>query len=91
MDLLRLPGGDLVVEGLRDLEAGRITLASLLVTIGAARLRRAGLEVPASAITDPEIRLYEMLSAEESDSAHSRYNALIRRLVSFERALECAA
>jgi len=26
----------------------------------------------------------------DSDSAHSRYNALIRRLVSCERALECA-
>jgi hypothetical protein len=28
------------------------------------------------------------LSADDSDSAHSRYNALIRRLVSFERAVE---
>jgi hypothetical protein len=31
-----------------------------------------------------------MLSDGDSDSAYSRYNALIRRLVSFERAAECA-
>jgi hypothetical protein len=32
-----------------------------------------------------------MLAAEDADSAHGRYNALIRQLVSFERAAECAA
>jgi len=31
-----------------------------------------------------------LLARENPDSAHSRYNALIRTLVSFERALECA-
>jgi hypothetical protein len=30
-----------------------------------------------------------LLHAEDQDSAHSRYNALIRKLVSFERAAEC--
>jgi hypothetical protein len=30
------------------------------------------------------------LEKEDSDAAHSRYNALVRRLVSFERAAECA-
>jgi hypothetical protein len=38
---------------------------------------------------NPEHRLYLRLAADDSDSAHSRYNALIRRLVSFERALAC--
>jgi len=37
----------------------------------------------------PEHRLYQLLSAEEPASAHSRYNALVRRLVSYERAAEC--
>ena len=41
------------------------------------------------AVADPEHKLYELLAAEDSDAAHSRYNALIRQLVSFERALEC--
>ena len=91
MDITRLPGADLVIEGLADARAGRVTVASLLVAIGAPRLRDGGLDVPALPDTDPEIRLYELLASEDSDSAHSRYNALIRQLVSFERALSCAA
>jgi len=39
----------------------------------------------------PEHRLDELLARADTDSAHSRYNALIRRLVSFERAAECVA
>jgi hypothetical protein len=31
-----------------------------------------------------------LLSARDGNAAHSRYNALLRRLVSFERALACA-
>lgn len=85
----RLPGGDLVAAGLSDLARGAQTAAALLVCIGAPRLRRCGIIVPA--VTDrPERRLYELLSREAPDAAHSRYNALIRRLVSFERAAQCA-
>ena len=84
-----LPGGDLVAEGLADLGAGRETAAALLVSIGAPRLRRGGLKVP-EPLADAEHRLYALISREGSDAAHSRYNALIRRLVSFERALGCA-
>jgi hypothetical protein len=40
---------------------------------------------------DPEHRLYALLARTEGDAAHSRFNALIRRLVSFERAAESAA
>lgn len=89
MDLERLPGGDLVARGLRDLAEGRETEEALLVSIGAHRLREAGLPVPERTLTDPERRLYELLAREDSDSAHSRYNALLRRLVSFEDAAEC--
>lgn len=66
-------------------------MASLLVLIGAERLSRIGLSIPPAAVADPEHRLYALLAAEGSDSAHSRYNALIRQLVSVERAAECAA
>jgi hypothetical protein len=38
----------------------------------------------------PEHRLYARLRAEDARTAHSRYNAVVRRLVSFERALACA-
>jgi hypothetical protein len=83
-----LPGSDLVRRGLDDLDANIESMESLLVSIGAERMRRAGLAVP-SAIVSPEHALYEALRREDPDGAHSRYNALIRRLVSFERALEC--
>jgi len=84
-----LPGADLVLQGLDDLRNDRVTVESLLVSIGAPRLRLSGVEVP-EPLDDPEHRLYALLAAEDSDSAHGRYNALVRRLVSFERALPCA-
>jgi hypothetical protein len=58
---------------------------SLLVSIGAPRLRRLGLAIP-DTLAEPELRLYRLLSEKHGDAAHSRYNALVRRLVSFERA-----
>jgi hypothetical protein len=84
-----LPGEDLVRAGLNDLQRGRETAEALLVSIGAPRLLSLGYPVVAP-LADPEHRLYLRLAAEDPDSAHSRYNALIRRLVSFERAAACA-
>jgi hypothetical protein len=83
-----LPGGDLVQAGLRDLERGVESPNALLVASFATRLRREGVAVPEHAIADPEHRLYELLAREDPDSAHGRYNALVRRLVSFAHALE---
>ena len=85
------PGFPLVRDGLQDLAAKRETIPALLVLVGAPRLRQIGIDVPATAILEPEHRLYELLAAEDADAAHSRYNALIRELISFERAAECAA
>ena len=85
-----LPGGDLVTAGLADLARGDETIAALLVSIGAPRLRRLGFIIP-DPIPDADLRLYAMLAASGPTSAHGRYNALIRRLVSFERAAECAS
>ena len=90
MEFSRFPGGELIAEGLHDLAEGRETAASLLVLIGAPRLTRLGLHVPVDPPALVEHRLYELLAAEEPSTAHSRYNALLRRLVSFERAAECA-
>lgn len=95
MDLAHLPGGDLVAQGLRDVERGIDSEAALLVRIGGPRLRRLGFQIPPEADlqdgdSSPEHRLYAKLARREADSAHSRYNALIRRLVSFERSAECA-
>jgi hypothetical protein len=83
-----LPGAHLVAAGLEDLDQQRETIASLLVSVGGLRLRAAGLQVP-PLLDNPEIRLYQFLARENVNAAHGRYNALIRLLVSFERALEC--
>jgi hypothetical protein len=88
VDFARYPGGDLVAKGLDDLARSAVTAEALLVSIGASRLRRGGVAVT-TALGDPEHRLYELLAREDSDSAHSRYNALLRRLTAFESALEC--
>jgi hypothetical protein len=84
-----LPGAELIRAGLRDIRDGVESIEALLVLIGAPRLRRIGFDVPDDTPYFPEDRLYEKLAAEDSDSAHGRYNALIRQLVSFERAAEC--
>jgi hypothetical protein len=84
-----LPGEDLIEAGVQDLLAGRETIASLLVAIGSPRLRRLGLDLPSVLPQDPEHRLYNLLAEDDQDSAHSRYNAFIRKLVSYERAAEC--
>ena len=80
----------LIRQGLDHLAQGVESEAALLVLIGAPRLRRLGFNVREFEGEPPEHRLYQLLSTSDPDSAHSRYNALIRRLVSFERAVECA-
>jgi len=88
--LASLPGGDLVLRGLHDLRAGIESIEALLVQVGATNLRLRGLDVPVSQGTDaPEHRLYARLRQQHGSAAHSRHNALVRRLVSFERALPC--
>ena len=84
------PGQEIIDRGLGDLLADRETVESLLVLIGAPRLRRLGINVPVSTIDSPEHRLYHVLGETHHNGAHSKYNSLIRRLVSFERASECA-
>jgi hypothetical protein len=90
VEFSHLPGGDLVIKGLEDLAGSRETVEALLVSIAAPRLRDRGVPVP-NPLPDPERRLYERLAEEDPDSAHPRYNALLRRLTSFESALECVA
>lgn len=85
-----LPGAELVEAGLADLRARRETAAALLVSIGAARLTESGHDV-AEPFDEPELRLFALLARADPDSAHGRYNALVRRLVSYERAAECVA
>ena len=87
--MVELPGSDLIETGIRDLENRVESVPALLVSIGAPRLSRIGISIQ-DPFPSPEHRLYALLARDNSDAAHSRYNALIRRLVSFERAAECA-
>lgn len=92
LDYGAYPGGDLIQQGLEDLRTRVESAEALLVLVGAPRLRRLGIDVPAPATDDlPEHLLYLRLATADPDTAHGRYNALIRLLVSFERAAECAA
>jgi hypothetical protein len=91
MDFGSLPGGDLIEAGLADLQGAARSIPALLVAIGAPRLRALGVAVPARVPESPERELYALLAEQAGDAAHARYNALIRRLVSFERALACVA
>ena len=84
-----LPGEALVREGLADCQAGSCTIAACLIGIARPRLTRAGL-IPAAMVSwrlEPERQLYRLLCQQGGD-AYSRYNALMRELVSFESALD---
>lgn len=85
MSTTLLPGAELIEQGLNDLARHVESVASLLVSIGAPRLRTLGHNVPPS-LPDAELRLYAMLRQTHGDGAHSQFNALVRRLVSYERA-----
>ncbi len=86
--LLGLPGAERILEGLHDYRENRHTMAACLVRMARRRLCRAGLMEAAPPRDDgAELDLYQMLS-HEGNQAHSRYNALIRELISFEHALD---
>ena len=84
-----LPGEKLVRQGLADFQAGLCTVHSCLVRIARPRLSRAGLLPQGDPVqySEPELQLYDLLKREGGD-AYSRYNALLRELISFENALD---
>ncbi len=84
-----VPGGELIAKGLADYAAGQCTVAGCLVSIARTRLSEAGL-LPKSEpnpFPEPERQLYRLLGESDGD-AYSRYNALPRELISFERTFE---
>lgn len=84
------PGGELIERGLADYASGQITTESCLLAVAWGRLQRNGLPLPARSperFPEPELQLYELLRREGGD-AYSRYNSLLRRLISFEQSLE---
>lgn len=91
-ELERLPGAEIVLPGLADLQAGRMSTSALAVRSAAPRLRELGFEP--RVIDDgepPSHLLYRQLHRELGDAAHSRYNAILSRVTSFARAAERAS
>lgn len=87
----RLPGADLVQRGLDDLAAQTLSDEALLVVAAAPRLQSAGIEVPELDVDSPLHVLYHRLALGDSDTAHERYNALVRRVVKFANAADLHA
>lgn len=87
----RLPGAEIVLGGLADIEAGRRSVNASAVQCAAPRLRRIGLEAPSAEGEVPAAHdLYGQLRDEYGDAAHSRYNAILARVASFAGAAELA-
>jgi hypothetical protein len=85
----KLPGAELVEQGMSDIREGRVTVFACLVWIGWPALKRGGIvteDTNATPQRDAELTMYRLLKGEGGD-AFGRYNALLKRLVSFERAL----
>lgn len=86
-----LPGAEIVLPGIADLGRGRMSVNALAVQAAAPRLRHLGFEAPSAEGDQPAAhRLYQELRQELGDGAHSRYNAILRRVASFARAAERA-
>jgi hypothetical protein len=89
MELNELPGAELILPGLADLQQGKNnTIGSLLISIASIRLTAAGLNIPKTILAaEPELALYTKLQ-NERDDAYTYYNALLNSLNSFCAALE---
>jgi hypothetical protein len=75
-----LPGTEIVLAGLSDLENGRKSVNASAVQCAAPRLRRAGLNAPSAEGEIPAVHeLYRQLSSELGDGAHARCNAILSR------------
>lgn len=90
MTLDGLPANDMIQQGLDDLAQRRASVAGFLVKIASPKMRRCGMDMHLSddEALNADRELYALLGREYGNEAHSRYNALLRELVSFERALE---
>jgi len=85
-----LPGGEILTEGLRDLDRGIRSVPALLVLIASPRLARSGIVMPpvTPSLRLPEHELYDLLVAAHGPEAYRMYRSLLRRLVNLENALD---
>jgi hypothetical protein len=85
----RLPGAELVLPGLIEAAAGQLTVGSCLVSIARPLIESSGLAASYGIhnyVKEPERALYRLLQ-HEGGNAYGCYNAILRRLISFEQGL----
>jgi len=85
-ETLGLPGGEIVDAGLDGLVRGEESVASLLVSLAAPRLRREGVPLPRDVFEDADVRLYRLLEQDDAGLAHTRFLACLRQAESFANA-----
>jgi hypothetical protein len=90
--LASLPGAEIVLSGIADLEAGRESVNASAVRSASSRLRRLGFNAPVAEDGPPAAhQLYRHIREElGAGAAHARYNAILDRVASFARAAELA-
>lgn len=88
----KLPGGEMILSGLLDRQAGRDTINACLVDVVAPHLTRHGFDVSGnddySRQTLPEHQLYRMLQQAGHEDPYGQYNSILRTMASFGRALD---
>jgi hypothetical protein len=84
-----LPGVEFIVQGIDDLRRGIDSVPAYLVAVGAGRLAER-IDLPKNVVMPerPERHLYRRLCEQHGNEAYGQYNAHLRRLTSFFRALE---
>ncbi|NMC62412.1 MAG: hypothetical protein GYA55_04520 [SAR324 cluster bacterium] len=83
-----LPGWNLFHRGLSDIRNSKVSEEALLVLIARPRLQALGIDIPdlAGLPRPREHLLFSLIEETHPDGAHSYYNSIIRRIVSFARA-----
>jgi hypothetical protein len=86
--MINLPGYELIAQGLEDLRNSKDTFYSALLYSAETRLSRIGIILDGNRPDDPSMCVYKLLENEFGNGAHSKFNALNRRLLSFCKARE---
>jgi hypothetical protein len=86
--MIHLPGYELIQKGLEDLRLNTESYYTALLYSAETRLLKLGIELSGKRPDNPAMDMYSLLKSEFGEGAHSKYNALNRRLLSFCKARE---
>ena len=83
-----LPGYELIEKGLLDISLNRESYFTALLYSAESKLAKLGINLGGLRPPDAVSQMYGFLQSEFGDGAHSKFNALNRRLISFCKSLE---